>query len=81
MCVWLCVCVCVCGCVPAPFHPFAGRAIRHREDYAAILLVDSRYSKPTVRSKLPSWILRNALDGDSYGAAHRALAAFFRGKH
>lgn len=33
-----------------------GRAIRHVEDYASILLVDRRYSKPSIRSKLPNWI-------------------------
>lgn len=34
-----------------------GRSIRHSNDYAAILLVDLRYSKERVRNKLPKWIL------------------------
>lgn len=33
-----------------------GRAIRHRADYAAILLVDRRYENGRVRDKLPGWI-------------------------
>lgn len=33
-----------------------GRAIRHAKDYASILLIDRRYAKPSVRSKLPNWI-------------------------
>ncbi|GLA49720.1 ATP-dependent DNA helicase chl1 [Aspergillus niger] len=33
-----------------------GRAIRHRNDYAAIVLVDRRYEKPGIQAKLPAWI-------------------------
>jgi chromosome transmission fidelity protein 1 len=39
-----------------------GRAIRHRADYAAILLVDRRYENGRVRDKLPGWI-RAAMEG------------------
>jgi chromosome transmission fidelity protein 1 len=34
-----------------------GRSIRHSMDYAAILLVDFRYSNERVKTKLPKWIL------------------------
>ncbi|KAL8737705.1 MAG: hypothetical protein Q9181_001423 [Wetmoreana brouardii] len=33
-----------------------GRAIRHRNDFASILLLDRRYSTPRITDKLPGWI-------------------------
>ncbi|KAL8951115.1 MAG: hypothetical protein Q9222_002887 [Ikaeria aurantiellina] len=33
-----------------------GRAIRHRNDFASILLLDRRYSLPRIANKLPGWI-------------------------
>ena len=33
-----------------------GRAIRHREDYAAIILLDQRYGQERIQAKLPAWI-------------------------
>ncbi|KNA17229.1 hypothetical protein SOVF_082090 isoform B [Spinacia oleracea] len=63
-----------------------GRAIRHRNDYAAMLLVDSRYaSDPVKRSsshpanKLPQWIQDRLVSStSSYGEVHRSLHQFFR---
>lgn len=63
-----------------------GRAIRHLNDYAAILLVDSRYafdqskqSSSHPANKLPQWI-RDCLvsKADNYGEVHRLLHQFFR---
>lgn len=60
-----------------------GRAIRHRGDYAAIILVDRRYGTDRIRSKLPGWI-RDGLQQDSHekgiGALMGALGSFFRKK-
>ncbi|XP_057967880.1 uncharacterized protein LOC131157611 [Malania oleifera] len=62
-----------------------GRAIRHVNDYAAVLLVDSRYasdplkrsfSQPT--SKLPQWIKSRLSIADNYGKVHRMLHRFFK---
>ncbi|KAI8676209.1 ATP-dependent DNA helicase CHL1 [Fusarium sp. Ph1] len=60
-----------------------GRAIRHRGDYAAIVLVDRRYCTDRIRGKLPGWI-RGGLVGDSHekglGGLMGAVGGFFRGK-
>ena len=60
-----------------------GRAIRHRNDYAAIVLVDRRYGTARIRGKLPGWIQGGLVD-DSHekglGGLMGALGGFFRGK-
>lgn len=60
-----------------------GRAIRHRGDYAAIILVDRRYGTPRIRNKLPGWI-QDGLQQDSHekglGALMGTLGGFFRKK-
>ncbi|KAJ5885299.1 Helicase-like DEXD box c2 type [Penicillium taxi] len=33
-----------------------GRAIRHVNDYAAIIMIDRRYDTPRIQGKLPGWI-------------------------
>ncbi|KAL6334921.1 hypothetical protein AAG906_023726 [Vitis piasezkii] len=63
-----------------------GRAIRHINDYAAILLVDARYaSDPLKRSfshptnKLPQWIKDRLVPvTGKYGEAQRLLHQFFK---
>ncbi|XP_022152609.1 ATP-dependent DNA helicase DDX11 isoform X2 [Momordica charantia] len=62
-----------------------GRAIRHINDYAAILLVDGRYaSNSSKRSfshpadKLPKWIKDCLISStENYGEVHRRLSSFF----
>ncbi len=39
-----------------------GRAVRHRADYAAIVLLDRRFAADRIRGKLPGWI-RAGLEG------------------
>lgn len=60
-----------------------GRAIRHRGDYAAIILVDRRYGTPRIRNKLPGWI-QDGLQQDSHekglGVLMGTLGGFFRKK-
>ena len=55
--------------------PFpAGRAIRHREDYAVIVLADQRYARPSVTSKLPAWISRQLTTLDKFPPALAAIS-------
>jgi chromosome transmission fidelity protein 1 len=67
-----------------------GRAIRHIGDYAAILLVDARYTSGFVpqgpnaslsgpASKLPGWIKERLVNvTGSFGEVHRLLHQFFK---
>uniref|UniRef100_A0A667ZDY7 ATP-dependent DNA helicase DDX11 n=1 Tax=Myripristis murdjan TaxID=586833 RepID=A0A667ZDY7_9TELE len=50
-----------------------GRAIRHRGDYAAIVLCDRRYSRPSTLSKLPNWIKDQTNTHTTFGPAFAAL--------
>ncbi|KAJ9568323.1 hypothetical protein OSB04_004289 [Centaurea solstitialis] len=62
-----------------------GRAIRHINDYAAILLVDTRYTSDSSRknfhptNKLPRWIKDRLISSTTnYGEVHRLLHQFFK---
>lgn len=58
-----------------------GRAIRHQKDYAAILLVDHRYSNPAVRKRLPEWIQKRVQPpAQSFGQVYAQLVQFYRTK-
>lgn len=57
-----------------------GRAIRHRNDYASILLVDRRYESERIRGKLPGWIRGSLRRGDGVEAVKKGLVDFFREK-
>ncbi|GAP91536.1 putative DNA repair helicase [Rosellinia necatrix] len=60
-----------------------GRAIRHRNDYASIVLVDRRFGTSRIRGKLPGWIQGGLVDGSENGGLGQMmtkLSGFFRGK-
>ncbi|KAK5659129.1 hypothetical protein OQA88_1219 [Cercophora sp. LCS_1] len=60
-----------------------GRAIRHRNDYAAIVLVDRRFGTDRIRGKLPGWITGGMVDGSERKGLQGlmgALSGFFRSK-
>lgn len=61
-----------------------GRVIRHRNDYAAIVLADARYAQHRARSpvqKLPKWIQTSFCSTDgTFGAGYGRLKAFFNAK-
>ncbi|XP_015264201.1 PREDICTED: probable ATP-dependent RNA helicase DDX11 [Gekko japonicus] len=53
-----------------------GRAIRHRKDFASIVLLDHRYGRPAVLNKLPQWIRSRAQVKAAFGPAFAALRKF-----
>ncbi|KAF2274786.1 DNA repair helicase [Westerdykella ornata] len=57
-----------------------GRAIRHRGDYAAILMLDSRYASPRIQAKLPKWIRGSLANAAGVQAVENQLDEFFAGK-
>ncbi|KAI1484536.1 helicase C-terminal domain-containing protein [Biscogniauxia mediterranea] len=60
-----------------------GRAIRHRNDYAAIVLADRRFAADRIREKLPGWIRGGMVAGSEdagLGQMMGRLGGFFRGR-
>lgn len=57
-----------------------GRAIRHRNDYAAIVLIDQRYEGPRIRDKLPGWIKGSVVGTTDGREVGRVVGGFFRGR-
>ncbi|XP_066489292.1 ATP-dependent DNA helicase DDX11 [Tiliqua scincoides] len=53
-----------------------GRAIRHQKDFASIVLLDHRYTRPSVLNKLPQWIKSRTQVKLNFGAAFAALRKF-----
>ena len=57
-----------------------GRAIRHKEDYAAVLHIDKRYSHSRINGKLPGWIRSNLSNSYDAREASVNLKSFFQEK-
>lgn len=60
-----------------------GRAIRHKGDYAAIVLIDRRFGTDRIKKKLPGWIQGGLVAGSEKGGLGQLLgklSGFFRGK-
>ena len=57
-----------------------GRAIRHRNDHACILLVDARYARPGIESRLPQWIRTELRRPARFGEAVANIRDFFKSK-
>ncbi|KAJ5454284.1 uncharacterized protein N7458_005240 [Penicillium daleae] len=60
-----------------------GRAIRHVNDYAAIVMIDRRYETPRIQAKLPGWIRGSLVASPSERPAQmtvQRLSKFFAEK-
>ncbi|XP_056334516.1 ATP-dependent DNA helicase DDX11 [Danio aesculapii] len=54
-----------------------GRAIRHRGDYACIVLCDHRYARTGTLQKLPEWIQSSTRTHATFGPAFASARRFF----
>uniref|UniRef100_A0A8C3Y1H4 DEAD/H-box helicase 11 n=1 Tax=Catharus ustulatus TaxID=91951 RepID=A0A8C3Y1H4_CATUS len=50
-----------------------GRAIRHQQDFASIVLLDHRYARPAIFNKLPQWIRERTQVKPAFGSAFAEL--------
>ena len=57
-----------------------GRAIRHRNDYAAIVLADARFAKAAVKERLPKWIAGGLRVPPTHADGIAAVRSFFGGR-
>uniref|UniRef100_A0A336KTI8 DNA 5'-3' helicase n=1 Tax=Culicoides sonorensis TaxID=179676 RepID=A0A336KTI8_CULSO len=57
-----------------------GRAVRHINDYASVILLDVRYGNEKIRKKLPMWIERGLIQIDGFGKGQAELVKFFKEK-
>ncbi|KIW05553.1 uncharacterized protein PV09_03431 [Verruconis gallopava] len=57
-----------------------GRAIRHRNDYACIFLIDRRYGSERIQGKLPGWIRGSLRTCDDMREVLQGTRAFFAAK-
>ena len=56
-----------------------GRSIRHKNDYACILLFDKRYGNNRIKEKLPGWIKHAGIEQyDGFGKGLLSVRNFFR---
>ncbi|XP_076364915.1 ATP-dependent DNA helicase DDX11 [Tachypleus tridentatus] len=54
-----------------------GRAIRHKNDFATILLLDARYNRVSIKSALPKWISNDLQTFHKFGTAFQSIRQFF----
>lgn len=56
-----------------------GRVIRHAKDYGAILLLDTRFNSPKIRSQMSLWLRNRIAVANKFGDVIRDLKTFFKG--
>lgn len=57
-----------------------GRSIRHANDYAHIVLIDSRYSSPNIKSKISKWVRDSIVDVPNFDSTLSNIDKFFSKK-
>ena len=57
-----------------------GRAIRHKDDFASIVLIDMRFNSERIASKLPQWLRKRFHKSESFRQAFSALEQFYKTK-
>ncbi|KAK3091886.1 hypothetical protein FSP39_023453 [Pinctada imbricata] len=55
-----------------------GRVIRHRQDFGAILLCDTRFSAASAVSQLPLWVKPHVKNYDMFGKIIKDVIVFFK---
>ncbi|MFH4973995.1 hypothetical protein AB6A40_000704 [Gnathostoma spinigerum] len=55
-----------------------GRVIRHRLDYAAVVLLDCRFASPSISNGLPGWINSRLKHARKFGEAVTLVSQFFK---
>lgn len=54
-----------------------GRVIRHKNDYGAIILMDSRFNSPKIKSQMSLWLRNQIKIVNNFGEVIRDLKNFF----
>lgn len=55
-----------------------GRVIRHKNDYGAILLCDSRFNSPNLKSQLSAWLRDHIKVSNKFGETVSEICRFFK---
>jgi regulator of telomere elongation helicase 1 len=55
-----------------------GRVIRHRNDYGAILLCDTRFGSQSFRQQLSAWLQPHMQPSSSFGSTYKGVIDFFK---
>ncbi|XP_050509376.1 regulator of telomere elongation helicase 1 homolog isoform X1 [Diabrotica virgifera virgifera] len=55
-----------------------GRVIRHKDDYGAILLLDSRFNSKVIKDQMSLWVRNHIRVSNNFGELVRDLRQFFR---
>jgi len=54
-----------------------GRAVRHKDDWAGIVLFDKRYAGQRIRAKLPGWIKESLRPVETFAGVERGMKEFY----
>jgi len=57
-----------------------GRAIRHKNDYSLVFLVDQRYQKDHIKGKLSGWVQNKMTVGGSVMSVKDQIQQFYSSK-